>query len=276
MPTRYAVFQYVPDPVAGERVNFGVVVYDEQTVLVRFVNRWQRIKSFAGKDVTFLRHFSNRVEESADPSILLTDVGKVVRLDEDLIRTMSQRWLHSIQLTEPRVGLLEPRKLLDQVSIRFLREGDVRKRDGLSRRVAARAVLTGVRAALEEEATGVNTELAKELLKPGGFLQGVLTSSRFDAVVGNGVPVLAAHGASFQSQNHRLLEAEVNSISFGLTDVRRRYAEMPLALAVIPPRVDVSGEYARALEICAGLGVDVVGVEGVESWARPVVRDYLR
>ena len=275
MPTRYCVFQYVPDPVAGERVNFGVVVYDESQVLVRFVNRWRRIRSFAGKDVAFLRHFADRVEESADPSILLTDIGAVARLDEALIQRISGKWMHSIQLTEPRVGLLEPKRLLDQISTRFLREGDVRKREGLSRTVAAHAVLNGVRSALEEESTELNADLAKELLKPGGVLQGVLTSSRFDAVVANGAPVLAAHGLSFQGQNQRLIETDVNAISFSLSDVRQRYPAMPLALVAIPPRYDVSGEYARALEICEGLEVEVVGVDAVESWARPVVREYL-
>jgi hypothetical protein len=275
MITRYSVFQYVPDPVTGERVNFGVVVYNERTVLVRFVRRWRRIRSFAGKDVTFLRRFAARVEESADPSVMLTDLGPVVRLDDTLIRQMSERWVHSIQVTEPRAGVMQPERMLDQISAKFLREGSTSRRSGLSRHAAASAALSGVRAALEEETRTTSADLAKELLKPGGVLRGRLAASRFDAVVQNGSPILAAHGLSFQGQDSDRIEKDVNAISFSLSDVRQQYPEIPLALVAIPPRFDISGEFDRARDICAGLEVEVIGMDEVEGWARPVVREYL-
>lgn len=271
MVSRYSVFQYVPDPIAGERANFGVAAYDESTVLVRFLQRWRRIRGFAGKDISFLRDFARRVEESVDPSALITDAGPVVRLNDELIRRMSGRWIGSIQVTEPRASLLPVPQLLDQVSLKFLRQTDVRRREGLTRRTATAAVIAGVRAALEDE----SPQIAPELLKPHGVLQGRLSSSRFDAVVENGYPVLAAHGLSFQGGDAAQTEKDVNAVSFNLSDVRQRYSEMPLALVAIPPRFDISGQFERAKDICAGLEVDVVGVEEVEAWARPVIHNYL-
>ena len=272
MPTRYAVFQYVPDPISGERVNFGVVAYSDDSVRVRFVKRWSRVRNFAGKDIGFLREFASRVSESADPSMLLTDVGPVVRLNEELIQRMSERWMHSIRVTEPKASTLGVRELLDLMTTKVLREDRSSRRGNIPRRAAADAAIAGVRAALQDQ----SADLALEMLKPGGILRGELTDNKFDAVVQNGTPVLAAHGISFQ-KNHETpqIANSVNAISFMLSDVRHRYAEMPLALVAIPPRFDVSGEYERAQEICAGLRVDVIAPTAVEDWARPVVRDYL-
>jgi hypothetical protein len=271
MASRYAVFQYVPDPISGERVNFGVVVYSDDAVRVRFIKRWSRVRNFAGKDVAFLREFAARISESADPSMMLTDVGPVIRLNEELIQRMTERWMHSIQVTEPKASTLPVPELLKLISGRVLREASSTKEGTVPRRAAAEAAISGVRAALQEE----RIDLARELLQPGGVLRGELTDNKFDAVVQNGTPVLAAHGISFQkSQEAPQIAFSVNAVSFMLSDVRHRYPEMPLALVAIPPRFDVTGEYERAQQICAGLHVDVIGPDGVEGWARPVVREY--
>lgn len=36
MVSRYSVIQYVPDPIADERMNVGVVVFNDDTVLCTF------------------------------------------------------------------------------------------------------------------------------------------------------------------------------------------------------------------------------------------------
>lgn len=271
MTSRYVVFQYAPDPATGERINIGVAAYDDDVVFVQFLGHWKRVRAFAGKDITFLKKFANRVRDSADPTTMLTDDGPVVRLDADAFARMSERWQHSIQVTEPRVGVLPPRELLQRVSSRFLLNSATRRRDGLSRAVAARAAIVGVRAALQDE----GPRAARELLKPHGVLRGQLTQNTFDALVQNGRPLLAAHGLSFQTKEAPQIEKDVNSVSFMLSDVRQKYPEMPLALVAIPPRFDTSGQYERAGEICVGLNVAVVNQDQVESWARPYVKSYL-
>jgi hypothetical protein len=269
MASRYTIFQYVPDLVSGERINFGVAAYDEDAVHVRFLNRWGRVREFAGKDIGFLKHFAGRIRESADASSLLVDVGSVTRLDHALITKMAERWIHSIQVTEPRASMLPARVLADQMAAKVLRQSG-RTPTVARRKAAQQAAISGVRAALDDATEG----RSRELLKPGGILKGELTENKFDAVVQNGTPVLAAHGISFQGQSDGHATNAVNAISFMLSDVRHRYTEMPLALVAIPPRFDVSGEYERAQEICAKLNVAVVDPNMVEDWARPAVRAY--
>lgn len=269
MASRYAVFQYVPDLISGERINFGVAAYDDETAYVRFVHRWGRVRGFAGKDIAFLKHFAERVRESADASSLLTDVGQVTRLDHALITRMAERWIHSIQVTDPKASTLDPRALADRMAAKLLRETGAAPTGG-RRKEAQQATVSGVRAAVDEATHG----RSRELLKPGGVLRGELTENKFDAVVQNGTPILAAHGISFRGPSDGHAANAVNAISFMLSDVRHKYEEMPLALVAIPPKYDVSGEYQRAKDICAKLEVEVVVPEMVEEWARPAVRAY--
>lgn len=269
MASRYAVFQYVPDLISGERINFGVAAYDDETAYVRFVNRWGRVRGFAGKDVAFLKHFAERVRESADASSLLADVGQITRLDHALITRMAERWIHSIQVTDPKASTLDPRALADKMAAKLLRETGAAPSGG-RRKEAQQATVSGVRAAVDDATHG----RSRELLKPGGVLRGELTENKFDAVVQNGTPILAAHGISFQGHSDGHAANAVNAISFMLSDVRHKYEEMPLALVAIPPKYDVSGEYQRAKDICAKLEVEVVAPDLVEDWARPAVRAY--
>ncbi|MCA1789089.1 MAG: DUF3037 domain-containing protein [Thioalkalivibrio sp.] len=269
MASRYTIFQYVPDLISGERINFGVAAYDEDSVHVRFLNRWSRVREFAGKDIGFLKHFAGRIRESADASSLLIDVGSVTRLDHELITKMAERWIHSIQVTEPRASMLPAPQLADQIAAKVLRQGG-RTQRAARRKAAQQAAVSGVRAALDDATNG----RSGELLKPGGILKGELTENKFDAVVQNGTPILAAHGISFQGQSDGHATNAVNAISFMLSDVRHLYAQMPLALVAIPPRSDLSGEYQRAQAICKQINVAVVAPDMVEEWARPAVRAY--
>ena len=51
MATFYSVIQFVPDPVADERMNAGVVVFGNGRILVRFVENWGRLQRFSNQDV---------------------------------------------------------------------------------------------------------------------------------------------------------------------------------------------------------------------------------
>jgi hypothetical protein len=46
MTSWYSVIQYVPDPIAGELINIGLLVSDEQEVQVHFLQNWERVRCF--------------------------------------------------------------------------------------------------------------------------------------------------------------------------------------------------------------------------------------
>ena len=76
MISKYTVVQYLPDPLNGECINIGVVVLGDGQVLSRFLGEWDRVECFSGgRDITFLRHFAERVHES-DPEQLALIAGE--------------------------------------------------------------------------------------------------------------------------------------------------------------------------------------------------------
>ena len=58
MPSRYSIIQYVPNPIADERINIGVLAFDENLVKVSFLKNWQRVKDFGGENIDFLQDFA--------------------------------------------------------------------------------------------------------------------------------------------------------------------------------------------------------------------------
>ena len=69
-PSYYSVIQYVPNPIADERINIGVIAFDDRTVLVHFLKNWNRVRNFGGEDIGFLLEFAKRMEESAKSGLL--------------------------------------------------------------------------------------------------------------------------------------------------------------------------------------------------------------
>ena len=60
MASRYSVIQYVPNPIADERINIGVLAFNEQVVKVHFLSRWDRVRDFGQvKDIDFLQNFAH-------------------------------------------------------------------------------------------------------------------------------------------------------------------------------------------------------------------------
>lgn len=119
MASHYSVVQYVPDSVIDERVNIGVIVFDENVVLSRFLSDWRRVHAFGGEDVKFLKDFASEVVGKS--GVAQKSLREQVRaLANDDILGMAESWSHAIQLTTPRGSTLDVEGLLVDVASRFL------------------------------------------------------------------------------------------------------------------------------------------------------------
>ena len=106
MASRYSIIQYVPNPIANERINIGVIVFDEEIVKVHFLRSWERINSFGKEDTKFLRDFAKRMDESSKNGLLFpNDDPNSGQSRVERLRNVSQEWINSIQFTEPRGSL---------------------------------------------------------------------------------------------------------------------------------------------------------------------------
>ena len=106
MASRYSIIQYVPNPIADERINIGVIVFDEKVIKVHFLNNWERLNSFAREDTQFLHDFAYRMREASKNGLLFpNDDPNNVQSRVERLRKVARGWINSIQFTEPRGSL---------------------------------------------------------------------------------------------------------------------------------------------------------------------------
>jgi len=99
VPSYYTIIQVVPDPLTDERINVGVIAFDDDGHIEhRVLNNWNRVKAFAG---------------AANVNPVTTSVHGIFdeALTPDVIRSMTTEWRHSVQLTTPRGSLANVKSL---------------------------------------------------------------------------------------------------------------------------------------------------------------------
>ncbi len=262
MSSYYSVVRYVPDPVADERINVGVVVFGNGTFLSRFLVKWQRVRNFGGEDISFLHDFSREVEDRQTNLLPSAPVW-----DEEMLAKIAGRWKNSIQLSEPRSSLQSPEVLLREVSERYLREPLLYRKRHRTKRYAVAAGFEALENALfEKYSISPGT-----LLKRRHPLQGRFDKHSFDIVMENGKPLLGAEALSFDGPYSRMFKKEVDATLWAVDDVRKVNPKIPLAVLVVPPRQS-SSFYRNAGRMFRDLNVEVVTDEGAALWAKKIIK----
>ncbi len=264
MPSYYTVVQYVPDPIADERINIGVITYDGARLCSRFLGTWRRVQGFGDQDIGFLRSFASIITEASGEQLLIHELGRPV-IDRAKVEGMSGSWINSIQFTPPRASTRDAGALLHEVAGRFLREQPPKQHAGRDRRAAGALAIVSVREAVVEcRGLGV----AKEFVRRNWDVMGHVDSHKFDVVVRNGAPIYAAHGISFEVGLPRDLAKDVAAVAWAFDDVRQRLPDLPLALVALPPIQPDFVPYQRARKMTTALRVQLVLPNRVEGWAR--------
>lgn len=105
----YMIWLLVPDPIADERVNFGVTVFDDSRIRSQFVSDWSRVEMFAGESVDFAKGYAENVIKANMRGLLIpSDKPRLVPIKKNAIE-ISGKLHNSIQLSRPRgsIGSLE-------------------------------------------------------------------------------------------------------------------------------------------------------------------------
>jgi hypothetical protein len=268
MPAKYSVIQFLPDPIAGERINIGVIVFDNQSVQVRFLRNWERVRRFANSEVEFLQDFAGTCTLAASPNLLLPTMERFPRLDEQQILAMAHNWRNSIQLTEPRGSTKPIEALLTEVVARFLVEPSHTKKEYRDKMTAARIARAKVRGALRNR---FSIAQADHLLMPYGQLEGKNKPHAFDAVVQNGRPHFAIDALSFELPRATNLDLQIYAKAWTLTDVRDNDPNIPIGIYTLPPldkRSHLTALYDETVSTYTNIGVDVLTDETFSIWLR--------
>src|SRR5579859_5328653 len=176
MASKYSVVQYVPNPNSGERINIGVLVWDDKGVLCHFSDNWSRVRTFGGESVDYLRNFAHDISHfTAAQGNLLEE-----RITSDTLQKWAGSWKHSIQFTEPAGSLDPAAEVLDSMVKIFLRPTVHRRRSQTRKMVAARAyakIFDAVKARVKEQ------DRAEHLVRQREVLAGRVEPHTFDVVL---------------------------------------------------------------------------------------------
>ncbi len=264
-PSFYTVIQYVPDLVADERVNVGVLVFQGDLIRSRFLRSWKRIQVFGGEDITFLRDLAQRVKKWSSDELTLPGIEPSLGLNEEALMRLTAEWRNTMQFTPPRGSILPPDELLTDVASRFLREPVRQKPRFRDRPTAAKLAATKLRYALQARLG----EQAKVMLKRNFRIEGALDDHLFDVTVMNGEIRLAAQALSFEGPHTPALEREVKASAWAVDDIRKRRRDLELAVVALPPRTK-SKTYDHAAHVIRELGATFVAEQETDDWANHV------
>lgn len=267
MVSRYSIIQYVPNPIADERINIGIVAFNNQLVKTRFVKSWKRVKCFAinDNDIDFLKEFQVKMEKLASLGLLFSEHTEDKNQNLNRLNKVAQSWGNSIQFTEPKGSLEDPDTLLEDIFDTLLIEPpESRSPYFRDRSAAVKTVRRKVRTVLEEFG-----KEAKEYYKKDYKLDGHYSGHKFDVAVANGKTYFAAQAISFEIQT---TEQVISSTSWMITDVKKIQPETPLGVMVLPPKMEspnyeqIKEIYCKSKSMYMSLGAEVVEENDIESW----------
>lgn len=273
MASRYSVIQYVPNPIADERINIGVLVFDEEIIKVHFLRSWERIKSFGREDIKFLRDFSKRMEKSSENGLLFpNDDPSNGQSRVERVRNVSRDWINSIQFTEPRGSLDNIDSIFEDAIRTYLVDEIPVQQNMRDRQAAKRIVASSVKHVLKERLGDRAAEFFKK--DAAAIVKGVRGTHNFDVLVANGRPYLAAHGVSFEIRTHK---ETLDALSWWIEDVKRLDHNFPLAVVTLPPKAEFDGytqlfeAYENTRETYTNLGATVLKEEEVPAWTNQIL-----
>lgn len=268
MASKYSVIQYAPNPITGERINIGVIAFDNDIAHVSFISNWKRVKAFAGMDVTFLKELAQEFEALASGQLALPSLEQGPQLNEKLIAEITTKWANSVTLTSPRASLQSLDDVLSAASSQFLTQPRARQRAYRDRRSAVGIATDSLRHALELRA---GPEQATKWLHRERELKGKYGPHIFDVVIANGSPRVAVQGVSFELPEARQLDQFVDAVAFQVFDTRQASDDLQIGILALPPVAKshqrAKSIYDRAIKTYTGLEAHVIEEHDAESWA---------
>lgn len=249
MTSYFSVVQCVPNPISGERMNVGVIAFDDRRMLTKFTNNWKRLNCIGIADPQFIRDFAENLS-SANNQFLPTQQRLMApfgakEFTADLVARASREWGNAIQLTTPRASTLAIEDLLEEAVEIYLRVGlRVDSSNDRAGRRTKTSVISAAESVLHQAvANRFGERTATRLITKDVKLQGREFPHRPDFGLKGALLYWVGYGISFEIQDWSELDTQVRKLLFNITDIHNRtsinYEAMPLSvLAVAPDNAD--------------------------------------
>ena len=270
MTARYTVIQYTPAPITDERINVGVITWDEGEIHCRFLRNWRRVRSFAGINPKFLEDFAKKFQTLSSRQLRFA-LGDAAGIDALRLEDMIGRWENSIQFTAPRGSLSNAKALLVEVAPIFLKDAKTRaaKAKHRSRRTAAKIAASLLYDAVERQVA----DRAERVVEKNKVLTGLIEDHTLDVVLANAKPFAAVQALSFEADNVPSLNRDVDAAAWILEDVGKKHKGLPLGMFLLPP-ADTSAPFERAKKLFPKLNGEIITEEKMPLWARKQARAF--
>lgn len=271
MTTFFSVIKYVPDPIASESINIGVVVFGVGEPIFRFTNNWKRAYTFGKIETSFLREFAEDIQNKQ-----LGIFGETRQWNETSLVKMLSRWNNSIQFTSPRASIKSPSDLLDEVSQLYLVASVAETATALrtarghryDRTYALNHTIRIFRDAVNQK---YGPTVARAIVKRKSVLVGKISDHDFDVVIENGTPYLAAYALSFRVGEAISLRKDVDAAAFAVADIRKRSQKVELGVVAVPPSGS-SDAYDRAKKTFSKLSIPIVTPSDTKKWVEHAIK----
>lgn len=263
--SKYMIVQFVPDPITGERINIGVIAFDDQSIECRFLNNWNRVKCFAGGDFEFLKDFAETTEKSLAGTSPLDlgldkDLGQGRAFTPELLARMSSEWAGSIQLTPPKLSPRPRQVVLDWAASRLLTDS---KSPRIMRHIADGEMRNRILKIVQHQAKNILLpDMAATLLHTDYLWKGNLEEHTFKAALANGKNLAGFDAISMDNPTRGIVQA--SRLKWALSDIRKRDKETPLVVTIFPPKEDLS-EYRSLMKTIKDLDGDPVPYDEAEG-----------
>lgn len=286
MPAYYTVVQYVPDPIAGERMNLGIIVLSEGRIFSRFLRNWKRVTRFAQEDdIGYVREFARRVDRASLETAAGTSQPPIpgfpvpTQLDEPMLRAMASEWSNSIQFTPLQPSLEAPEMLLSSSVATFLREPNATSTGFRDRKDAVALAVRSVRRAVEHR---VGLLASKQFVQTSYEIGGkVVPRLEVDLAITNARIHVASRALSFETHDMAELDRQARDAVYVLRDVGdflgdAQIGRVRLAMVVLPPNSDMRGHrqaqqrFADTMLACQRINVEVVRERQAPEWAEGI------
>ncbi len=282
MKCQYTVIQCVPDPIANERINVGVVVIADTGIVSRFISDWRRVKQFVQGDINYVKDFADHFEMLVRKQVLPSDevqaplsILRQWTFNQQTLETMVSEWENSIQFTALRPANTDPHILIDKLDAIFLKRPNKPLRQEHGKREAIKFVENSLRSAL---APRLSERQIDKLVHTHLATTGKLAKHlKVDVAVKNGHLLAATQAVAFSQNDLNAIDEDVSKALLTLRDIRDLDSSIKVGFAVTPPRIGQANRMtieARLVDArwsCQQLGAAVITHENVDEWSNEVV-----
>ena len=271
MVSRYSIIQYVPNPIADERMNIGVLAFDNENVRVQFLRNWSRVHDFGGENIRFLRDFAKKMQDSVEKEIFFAKNEDKNISRQEYLQKITQESINSIQFTESKASLMDVDTLLQDIVSICLIDSITKKALLRDRQGASKLANSRIKQAVTKYLGGDS----EGLLQKHYSISGKHEKHEFDIAVANGHPYFATHGVSFEINPKKNL---LDALSYSIIDIKELDQNIPLGIFVLPPKKNLSKNYNDLQKIYNSrtetfreIGAEVLKEDELNDWVHSVL-----